>query len=177
VFIAFLNDGNVDPAGFIVGASTTLTKAAAESNSLVELWYANVSAGTADTVTFTNGAAYSVYGAAAAYATGLSATVSSPQTEIYGANGDPQTLSSAVTVSSGQFGVVVMGTINGTLAANTPTWSNVVTSAGDVNAFLSTKGRISMAYTTTAGSWNPTVSGSGSGYSFAAGMAAAAFGP
>lgn len=159
VFVGFVNNDSTDPATFKFG-STVLTRIAGASGDKVALWWADVVAET-DTVSFTNGNGYFMYGVACAFFTGASTNPSSPQTEVFGSGGtDPQSLSASVAVPSGGMGIILGGSSNGAtgVAGAAPIWANCTNSAGDVNAATTSAGRISMAHTTASGAWAPTAS-------------------
>ena len=182
-----LNSGTNYPSGALVVVATenpdgvvfttptiggvAMTVAANDAGNRCQLLYAALSSGGVDTFAIANSIAYGTVGVAAGYLTGVSSSPSSPVNEAYAANADPQTTSSSLTVPSTGFGIVELGSDNVNMPV-TPTW-NVGT--GDVNASLSTKGQILLGHLTTSGT--PSVSGSAPGYSFAACMAGAAWGP
>lgn len=136
-------------------------------NFALSIWYKTGATYTTPNIVV-SGSGMTDVGMTAGILTGVTAAPSgSPATKPYGFTGDPQTTSSALTIPSTGFGIVVA-------CSETPgagaTW-NVGTEDYDISSagWLHTSGFIS-----TSGSQTPSISG----FSFAGcGIAAAAWGP
>jgi hypothetical protein len=178
---AFASDDGTDPTKFQIGA-TNLSKVANDSSGKIQLWAA-LYAGGSDTITIGNGSAFGKMCRAAGWVTGgsLIATAVSPQSGTYGSSnatsGSPMGLSSACVIPSGGVGFVAGVTLNSTASANSLGWNNCEVSPAPSDGYTASNARISLACQDSAGSWSPTFYGSGgTGYNFAAGLAASAFG-
>lgn len=149
----------------IGGQAATL--AAQETSHVASLYYALMPASEPDTFSISNATCCGKLGAAAVYMTNLaSSTPDSTATEAYGAQADPQTTSTPLTIVGSGFGVAGACAASGT---TTPTWN---TGTGVVNLSMATA-QLLVGKLTSSGT--PSVSGSGGTYNFAMGMAAASW--
>jgi hypothetical protein len=160
----------------IGGQTATIVPGAQDSSTECTLYQATMPASEPDTFSFN--AAFNVQNmaVAAGYFTGLSSsTVSAVGVEAYGANSDPQTMSTSPVVPSSGIGVVMTGAASGGSAINTTamSWADTTSSSGDVFAGGTTAPvALGLAHTATAGAWSPDASGVTGSLNFIACMAA-----
>ena len=141
----------------------------------LSFYYADVSAGTTDNFTFTNGSAYSGLACIAWQLSG--AATGAPNAfvqDVYpGAGNNPQTLP-AITINSGDVAIVWGAT--GITGGVTPTWTNTTNNAGgDQITSSATAYEIMGAHSTTVGS--TVITCTGTGFAFGWGGAAATWSP
>lgn len=165
----------------IGGQAATLVTGSMNGSSKNAMYYVSLAAAAPDTFSVANGNFFDNIGVVSAYMLAVTATPADGNTESFGANDNPQVLDAPVVVPTGGFGIVVVG---GSIPdAITPpdalTWTNCASAGGDVTSILAAGPfcQLGLAHTTTAGSWNPTVSDAQGFYPFAAGMSAGAWGP
>lgn len=192
------NGGNDLPSGlFVLGilstnatapttvkiGSTNLTRVDdGQGSAAIQLWAAAYGGGS-DVITIGPMTGQGAIGIAPAWTNfALDATPTAANDQEYAAtnasNANRMVLDGTIDVPADGVGFVVAGTIHSTLSANDKNWANVDTSPTPSDGYTATRGRVSIAvkFGATA-SWNPQFWGSGTGYNFAAGMHAVAFGP
>lgn len=181
---AFCTNDSLDPASLSVGAQA-LSKLTADSTNQIQMWGAQY-AGGSDLVTMTGAGSHNIILMASAWSTRtLTFSAVSPQSRtnasVAANNAVRATLSSPCIVPSGGPGFIIGASTNSALSANNKNWSGVEVSPAPSDFFAASAGRVSIACTTTPGSWNPEFWGSinsvPQAYDFACGLAACAFGP
>lgn len=149
----------------------------------IHFFSALVTSGTTATFTFSGTATTNSYSIAVGYVLTSTATPTDHQSQAWGFNASPATLSANLTVPSNGVGIAYgLGNYSG--ATPFPvTWSGTggYTDVGSINETFQTGGNgslVTAAKTTTAGAGNPTVTGSNGAFAFeGTGMLAVAFSP
>jgi len=163
----------------IGGNASSIVTGSQDSSTKCTLYQATMSGSSADTFSFTNGAAINNVGAAAGYFTNLvSSTRDAAGNETFGNQADNQWLSAhptGITVNSSGFGVAIVAKISGGAQPTAVTWTNTTSGSGDTFANLATQMTLSLAHTATAGGWDPQAAGVTNNMNFAACMSAATY--
>jgi hypothetical protein len=171
VVVGFGCNDATDPTSPQIGG-VALTKVIEDASSKVQLWYADVSAGTGDSFTFTNGAAFGDIAACCWFLAGAATgNAGSTNTQAFGGNNDPQGVAILVPANGGA--VSFLFAYDTPLAATGASWSGAT--AGPAFGKATNPGAAG-AFTTTAGSQTPLASGVTSAFNFIAGVANAAWG-
>ena len=176
VYLLLLTPDNVAPVSPLIGGQTPTKITGASDTGNVYTWYfATMPAAEPDTFSVTDGVDFNKFVVAAVYAQGGTATPTA-STSVAGGFGNQsgtQSPAAAITVPSAGFGVsgLVAGCGFGTSEA--AVWTSTTSSAGDINSWSATTGcLISIAHTTTPGSWTATATGSPTAIAFTGGIGA-----
>lgn len=175
--VVFLEvDQPITPVSPLIGGNTANAIVAPAGNpaATLTMYYADVSAGTADNFTFTNGSDYNIISCIAWQLVGAATGgPSSNVSDVYpGGGSNPQTFP-AITNPSG--GVILVGGFTKLTGGATPVWTNCTASAGDMTTSDATTAQIMGAHSINSGS--VTITNNTSGVGFAFGGIAAAWAP